>query len=479
MIRQLAFIISIAIVISCTNNPDKKVSDKSKAPVEEFSDMKFGMFIHWGLYAIPGGIWEGEEIKGIGEWIMKRAEIPAADYAELAKQFNPVKFNAEAWAQLAVDAGMRYLVITSKHHDGFAMYKSEASDYNIVDATPYNKDPMVSLSKESRKRGMEFGFYYSQAQDWYEPNAAGNTWDFPEERDPSPYLQQKVFPQVDELLRNYGDLGLIWFDTPQLLTKEQVKNLYYRVKELQPGCLVNSRIGYGMGDYDQLGDNQVPVEVRAGGKVWEVPATLNETWGFKYTDHHWKDPEELIFNLVDIISKGGNYLLNVGPDADGMIPTESQKILREMGQWVNLNQEAVYATGHSPFYPKGVSWRFTTKPNALYVHIVKPENIIQIDGLISRVKSAQILSSGAPVEFAQKKGKLIIKLTEKQLQEMTPVVKLSIADEMAAVQEGFAWNHMQTEIEMPSRITRMLRKRQQPVSFPQNRHGHPTRYGGT
>lgn len=451
---MLLFIL-LFLFSSCSDTPSNSNADREpKSPIETFNDMKFGMFIHWGLYAVPGGIWEGEEIKGIGEWVMKRAEIPVKEYERLAEVFNPVEFDAGKWVQLAKDAGMQYMVITAKHHDGFAMYDSKASDFDIIDATPYDIDPMKKLSTECKEQGIRFGFYYSQAQDWHEPHAAGNTWDFPEHRDPEPYLQNKVFPQVDELLKNYGELALIWFDTPQLLNKNQVESLYGRVKELQPNCLVNSRIGYGLGDYNQLGDNQIPIEVRATGKKWEVPATLNDTWGFKYNDHNWKKPDELIFKLVDIISKGGNYLLNIGPDKEGRIPEESQTILRKVGAWVETNQEAIYKTGHSPFYPKGLEWRCTTRPYTLYFHILDVEPEIRILGLLSKVESAEILG-GKAVSFQQNAEMLKLEIPE--INNMTPpVIKVVIQDEKAKVEKGYAWDDPQEVIELPSRITRYV-----------------------
>ena len=256
------------------------------------------------------------------------------------------------------------------------MFDSEASDYNIVDATPYKTDPMVSLANEVRERGLLFGFYYSQALDWHEPNAAGNTWDFPEERDPAPYIQNKLLPQVNELLGNYGDLSLIWFDTAQLLNREQVVELRRTVKARQPQCLVNSRIGHDLGDFDQMGDNSIPTHVHAAG-VWEVPATLNDTWGYKKNDHAWKDPRDLICKLADIVSKGGNYLLNIGPDAEGVVPMESQRILRQIGQWMKVNGESIYGASHSPFNVNGITWRCTAKPGILYLHMINwPEEPI-------------------------------------------------------------------------------------------------------
>src|SRR5690606_4640406 len=212
----------LALMIGLTANTqtmdemwESRSSGEEHPNVQWFKDAKFGMFIHWGLYSHLGGEWNGKRYYGSGEWIMNQARIPVKEYEAAAKGFNPVNFDAEEWAQLAKDAGMKYMVITAKHHEGFAMYKSSVSDFNIVDATPYHKDPMKALSEAVRKRGIQFGFYYSQFQDWYEPNGGKNTWDFNEsEKDYQKYYNEKAIPQLKEIMTNYGPLGIVWFDTP-------------------------------------------------------------------------------------------------------------------------------------------------------------------------------------------------------------------------------------------------------------------------
>jgi len=356
--------------------------------LEWFRHDKFGLFIHWGLYAIPAGYWKGARSPGIGEWVMHRMKIPVAEYEQLAAQFNPVKFDADAWAQLAQDAAMKYVVITSKHHDGFALFRSAASHYTVFDATPFKRDVVRELAAACAKRGLRFGVYYSQSQDWHERGGTGNNWDFPEnavkDKDGSydAYLQNKVEPQLRELLTNYGPLCLIWFDTPQLMTGDRPKRLTDIVRTLQPDCLIDGRLG-AVGDYRSTGDNAIPPT--ASDDAWEVPATLNRTWGYRTDDHDWKSPGELVFKLVDVASKGGNYLLNVGPTAEGVIPQPSQDNLRAVGAWLRMNGEAVYGTGRSPFgeefgdyaatqknadgkplFLARNDWRCTTKPGRLY-----------------------------------------------------------------------------------------------------------------
>ena len=356
-------------------------------------EARFGLFIHWGLYALPAGVWQGREISGIGEWIMNRARIPAAEYERLAADFNPVRFDARRWVDMAKDAGMRYIVITSKHHDGFAMFRSAASPYNIVDATPFGRDPLQELAEACREAGLRLCFYYSQAQDWHHPDAAGNDWDFPDEagKDFARYLREKAVPQVRELLTQYGPVGLMWFDTPRTITAEQSEDLAALVHELQPGCLVNSRVGHGAGDYESAGDNVIPVHVRR--VPWETPATLNNTWGFKTNDHNWKSPRTLIRLLCDIVGKGGNYLLNVGPTAEGEIPEPSVERLRQVGAWMRRNGESIHGAGPSPF-PAELAWgAVTTRPGRLYLHVFDwPQGPLVLRGLRCRARSAHLLA---------------------------------------------------------------------------------------
>lgn len=423
-------------------------ADPTAEALTRFDQIKFGMFIHWGLYAIPAGEWKGKYYRGIGEWIMFRAKIPVNEYEQLAKQFNPVKFNADEWAQLAKDAGMRYMVITAKHHDGFAMFGSKASGYNIVDATPYGKDPMKDLAAACARHGLGFGFYYSQDQDWHEPHARGNNWDFPAERRPEIYLEGKVFPQVKELLTNYGSLKLIWFDTPGLLSEQQVTELRQLVKTLQPGCLINSRIGHNKGDYFQTGDNAIPIQVYTKMK-WEVPATLNDTWGYKKNDQNWKDPADLIGKLADIVSKGGNYLLNVGPTAEGIIPEASQRILRTIGKWLAVNGESIYETSHSPFYFPDITWRCTVKPGKLYLHILKwPGNRFRFAGLESEVKRAYWLANRRPVRFRKDAGALEFVFPAKPVDPYNSVLVLDIADQSPRVAAGFRYDTLPARLDL-------------------------------
>ena len=390
-----------------------------------FREAKFGLFIHWGLYCIPAGEWKGQPIAGIGEWIMNRAKIPVKEYEQLATQFNPVKFNAEEWAQMAQDAGMKYIVITSKHHDGFAMYHSQVSKYNVFDATPFHRDVLKELSEAAARHHIKFGFYYSQAQDWHEPNGAGNTWDFgpDDKKDFDQYLQGKAEPQVKELLSHYGPICLVWFDTPRMMNVgDRGQRFIDIVHNAQPATLIDGRLGKE-GDYRSMGDNRIPDTVVKGD--WEVPATLNKTWGFKKDDTDWKTPEDLTFKLVDIASKGGNYLLNVGPTSEGLIPQASQDNLREVGKWLKVNGEAIYGAGPTPFgdelgtpipgakdkqgnqrYDAKTDWRCTTKPGKLYISFFKwPSGAFELDKVQGKVKKAYLLADAKRASLkVQQKG---------------------------------------------------------------------------
>lgn len=324
---------------------------------EWFPTAKFGMMIHFGLYSLIGGEWKGRRMKHIGEWAQSYFRIPNEEYGALAKAFNPALFNAEEWVMLAKEAGMQYMVMTSKHHEGFAMFDSEWDDFNIVKGTPFGRDVIAELAEACYKHGLKFGLYYSQELDWRDPNGGGyksghtncgcmswtNDWDFPdnEAKDFSKCFEGKIKTQMKEILTKYGDLCLVWCDTPHLITEAQSVELYEMIKKYQPDALVNSRIGNGIGDYRSCGDNQVDFNHDEGREgciavgdrtgLFECPATLNQTWGYKAYDTEWKSADTLIEIKERLNAQGINYLLNVGPDHLGRIPAPAADILREVG----------------------------------------------------------------------------------------------------------------------------------------------------
>ena len=330
-----------------------------------FKEAQYGMMAHWGLYSLLGGEYKGRRVRDYAEWIGSFMRIPNCEYEALAKIFNPIYFNADEWIRLAKDVGMKYFVFTSKHHDGFAMFKSYADKYNVVDATPFGRDVVSELAESCYKHGLKFGLYYSQELDWHHPHGGGytnltgcsgtswdNNWDFPDRssKDFSICFEEKIKPQVKEILTNYGDLFLIWFDVPHTITKEQSLELNLLVKKYQPHCLINSRIGNGAYDYVSLGDNEYPEEFKidessdpnsidgikhSPSGLYETAGTMNSSWGYKSYDNSYISAEEIVKRRTKLNSAGINYLLNVGPDALGRIPTLSADALLEAGKIFN------------------------------------------------------------------------------------------------------------------------------------------------
>lgn len=301
-----------------------------------FREAQYGMMVHWGLYSLLAGEWKGNRTPQEGEWIMQREGIPIAEYEKLTKAFNPVYFDAEEWVLLAKECGMRYIVVTSKHHDGFALFHSKVDNYNVVDATPFGRDIIKEIAEACEKHSMRLGLYYSQDLDWHEEHGGGykdgtsNLIDFPdaEDKDYSVCFEKKIIPQVKEILTNYGKIALIWFDMPRTINKLQSQYLYDVVKKYQPNCLINSRIGNGLGDYSSTNDNTIHHDVKKG--LWECPATLNDTWGYKSFDNNWKTPEKILEIKRYLNDRNINYLLNVGPDGLGRIPKPCVDVLRKV-----------------------------------------------------------------------------------------------------------------------------------------------------
>ena len=307
------------------NHPVSSVPGESKEQRDDrmawWRDAKFGMFIHWGVYSVPAGYYNGKPVGGIGEWIMNKGKIPMAEYQAFAKDFTADKFDAAKFVATAKDAGMKYIVITTKHHDGFAMFDSKVNNWTIVKATPFGRDPMKELAKECQKQGIKLGFYYSQAQDWNNGGAAyGAKWDKAQEHDMDDYIDRTAIPQITELLTNYGpDVpAVVWWDTPAGMTKERAARIDAVIQKLRPGLIQNNRLGGGTKGDTETPEQHIPAQGYPG-RDWESCMTLNDTWGFKKDDTNWKSTETIIRNLCDIASKGGNYLLNVGPDSHGEI----------------------------------------------------------------------------------------------------------------------------------------------------------------
>ena len=411
---------------------------------KRFNDQKYGMFIHWGLYATLGGVYEGMKMEdpGIGpkvaEWIMRRREIPRAEYAKLANRFNPTKFDADEWVAVAKAAGMRYMVITSKHHDGFALFESKVSDFNSVDATPFGRDIIRELEQACEREGISFGVYYSHALDWRDGGDSGIKEYGPEKPlkkvfanyfDPAPvkfddYIENKSLPQVRELVNNY-DLTEIWLDTPIYIPARHSFAFYETIFNANPEILVNQRIGNHFGDFGIPGDNVIPDAINKN--AWECVATTNNSWGYKSYDNDWKPPVEILYWLIANVSKGGNLLLNVGPDGTGTIPEQAVVNLKTAGEWLKINGAAIYGSrpwridneGPTNLHMGGTEHRkkaklsfdfksddfwFTQKENKVYVMaLARPENnTILVKSLKGEaIKAIQVLGQSDLVNWEQ------------------------------------------------------------------------------
>ncbi len=450
-----------------TNQTDKiETKAQRDARMAWWREAKFGMFIHWGVYSVPAGYYHDKPVAGIGEWIMNRGKIPMAEYQQFAKQFNPVKFDADAWVKTAKDAGMKYIVITSKHHDGFAMFDTRASQWGITHASPFGRDPLQELAAACRKNGIKLGFYYSQAQDWNNGGAAsGGKWDPAQEHSMDDYIDKIAVPQVKEILSNYGEFpAVLWWDTPRDMNFDRAQKLYSEVKALKPGIIMNNRLGGGFRGDTETPEQFIPPQGYPG-RDWETCMTMNGTWGFKKDDQNWKSTETLIRNLCDIASKGGNYLLNVGPTSEGLIPQPSIERLAEVGAWMKVNGEAIYGSGPTPFgaeagafsttekdkngKPKFIpawDWRCTTspgksflgihtRPGKIYVHIFNwPANgKFELAGLQSRVKKAYLLADHKKLAVQPSASGVSIQLPEQAPDKIASVVCLEIKDQAAKV----------------------------------------------
>jgi alpha-L-fucosidase len=436
---------------------DTETPAQRDARMAWWRDARFGMFIHWGLYSIPAGTWDGKRIPGIGEWIMNRGSIPVADYKALASQFNPTGFNAHDIVALAKSAGMRYIVITAKHHDGFAMFDSKADPFNIVAATPFHRDPIRELAEECRKQGMKLGFYYSQDQDWTAPGGAalktGNHdlpthhWDPAQDGDFASYLHTKAIPQLKELLTNYGDFPVvIWFDTPTPDMTPALAGEIVTLLNKYPNLIWNNRLGGGYKGDTDTPEQFIPAKGYPG-RDWEACMTMNDTWGYKSYDTNFKSTETLLRNLIDIASKGGNYLLNIGPDSKGVVPPPEVERLHQVGKWLAVNGAAIYGTQPTLFGPEAGSfsttekdkegkpkfiptwnWRSTTTAEKIYIELFTwPSGSFHLESVPRTVTSAYLLADPMhkPLKVTTTGGGVDIQLPAKALDPIATVVVLN------------------------------------------------------
>jgi alpha-L-fucosidase len=447
----------LLIVFACSTSFVFSQNTSKDARMKWWREARFGMFIHWGVYAQWAGVYHGHnQAHGGAEWIMNRCKIPVAEYQQKAREFNPVKYDPDAWVKLAKEAGMKYIVITAKHHDGFALFDSKASKWDIADATAYKKDLLKPLAAACKKYGIKLGFYYSQAQDWNNPGGAASRkiaaegWANPDSAkidaytkehnghwDPAQetktfaqYIDNVAVPQVKELLSNYGDVAVLWWDTPTNMTDEAAQKLQALLK-LQPNIITNDRLKRPNFPGDtKTPEQKIPNQTELDGKDWETCMTMNSSWGYKSWDDKWKSTETLIHNLVDIASKGGNYLLNVGPKEDGTFPQQSIDRLKQIAGWMKVNSEAIYATKASPLAP--LPWgRVTRKENAntttLYFSVFDwpKDGKLFVPDLKNEIISAKLLAGG-DLKAKSEDGGIVIKGPDVAPDSIATVIKVEL-----------------------------------------------------
>jgi alpha-L-fucosidase len=457
---QTAALLTLAFSIACATSA---LAADAVTRFNWFTAAKAGMFIHWGPYSVAGGEWQGQRGSRDAH-LQNEFRIPMAEYGKLVKEFNPVKFDADAWVKLAKDAGLGYIVYVSKHHDGFAMFDSPANPYNMVAATPFGRDPLKELAASCKAQGLVLCVYYSLGRDWSVPGVPRggnrcNDWDFPKPPADAQksYIQNKVKPQLRELLTQYGPIGAVWFDTPDQITREHSLEIRDHIHSLQPDCLINARIGNGLGDYD-IQEQKIPAA--AIHRPWEACLTLNRRWGYDRNDNQWKSPEMIVRCLVDVASKGGNFLINIGPTGEGVVPEPSVDRPHALGEWMRVNGEAIRGTTASRIagggnqgvvfqdinpdgsemnleaggaaksldvsLPRG--WRSTSKPGCIYLHLFdRPASgLIRLNGIAEKVKRVTMLADPQHrlLDFQQTNGVFTVMLPEGVWDNRTTVLKV-------------------------------------------------------
>jgi alpha-L-fucosidase len=424
-----------------------------------FEQARFGLFVQWGISSDPGGVWNGKHYYGITEWLWKRSQATAQEYKSIANSFNPVEFEADEWVGLAVDAGARYMVVAAKHHDGFALFDSAVSKFDIVDATPFGRDPLAEIAAEAKNQGMKLGFYYSQFQDWEHPDGGGNDWEYDAvTQDFARYQREKAVPQIKELLTQYGDVSLIWFDTPGSSTKDDAKQFVDLVRDHQQNTLISSRIGHGLGDYQNYRDSEIPFR-HVSPKPWEAIFPHNESWGYSKLDTDFKSTTELLHMLAHTASKGGNLLVSVGPNGQGRIPEGSTKRLRAVGKWLSKNGESIYGTQSATMgqLPWGVATRHADK---LYLHVLhspRSEKLF-VPNIAKTVLDVRLLASGLPLEWRKIGSHVEIQLPHPLPDMRNTVVEVrtqGIAEKLFSSAELYFVDRQHERIELSPQLARL------------------------
>ena len=399
MKKNIALLSAILFFFSCTSDTSKEAV--SPSPLDEthqwYHDAKFGMFIHWGLYSIQGK----------PEWFRYNDSIPDDEYHSLVSQFNPTDFDADAWVKVARSTGMKWITITAKHHDGFAIYNSPADEFDI-NATPFGqggRDPLKELAAACKKHGIKLGYYYSHYQDWDHPGggAARITYAEKAQLPFREYMDEKALPQVKELLTRYGDVAVIWFDTPMHLSESEADEFRDLVRQTSPGSLIGGRLDEATGDFWSMPDNRVPEN--PFGEPWETCMTSSHAWGWRTPPRETRPAREMIQHLCTIVSRGGNFLLNTGPDPTGKLNPNDVAEYKIVGEWLKTNGEAIYGTSMNPYFNS--PYLCTTKENRLYFHLFEwPDSLFEIQRLQNHVKKAWLLADPGqkPLEFSKQGG---------------------------------------------------------------------------
>ncbi len=445
--KKILLLLYVIIAFLITNAQDftQETKQQRDERMEWWREARFGMFIHWGLYSIPAGEWNG--VKTYAEWIRTQAQIPVEEYDKLVEQFNPAKFNADDWVRTAKNAGMKYIVITSKHHDGFCLFDSKYTDFDIM-STPFKRDVLKELSEACKKEGIKLCFYHS-IMDWHHPDyLPRRDWEKTRSTEDADFERFVVYlkNQLKELETNYGNLGVLWFDGEweKTWSDERGRDLYNYVRSIQPQIIVNNRVSSARGGMEGFtveggfaGDFGTPEQTIPAtglpGVDWEACMTMNDYWGYNKNDKNWKSVKEILQMLADIASKGGNYLLNVGPTAEGVFPQESIERLAEIGEWMKKNGQAIYGTSASPF--RKLDWgRCTQKINAdgtrLYLHVFDwpADGKLIVPGIYNEPKTAFVLADEKKTSLAaeRKEDALILSVPVKAPDANNSVIVLDV-----------------------------------------------------
>ncbi len=406
-------------------------------------DAKYGMFIHWGASAELRGNWKGTP-KGDGYNIMRRVKMPLSEYAEALSHFNPVEYDPEAWVILAKEAGMKYIVFIAKHHDGFALWDTQASEFDIIDHTEYNRDILKELAEACAKYDMKLGIYYSHSRDWYHPGGAiagsDTRWDEAQEGDFDEYLKTVAEPQVRELLTNYGPIAVMWWDMPENITTEQAERLN-ALMSLQPGIISNDRLISGSGDFDTP-ERYIPAFRNPPDRDIEACMTIGKYWVYSETDREWESQKQLLRNLLDSVGRGGNLLLNVTPDEKGNVIPENTEPLLAIGEWLDQYGESVYGTTQGPFrhWPAGSA---TVKGNTLYLHVYDwpSQGPLLIPISNTPLKVSSLGPSGqAALSFESTPNGLLIDVPQKPLDPLVSVLAVDLKEPAVAIRQGYEPN---------------------------------------